>query len=162
MYKSLYEINKSDEVKETIDVSNQIDVVLYRREHTKWIYKVNNKWTFYYPPKKREIRYLDNRLSVLKGVEPYGLKMYWLDCCLKHYIEISWFKKTVRDKMTILMKYGKSEIINRGIRAIIKTDTDTFKKFSFTLEEITEVVKKNKGVVDTTTKNVWRERMDDA
>ena len=52
------------------------------------------------------------------------------------------------------MKYGKSEIINRGIRAIIKKDTDTFKKFSFTLEEITEVVKKNKGVVDTTTKNV--------
>ena len=116
-----------------------IDVILEQRSVKKWIFQYMNQWYFYTPLYESILEYGPNVLT--KDYVGSDLRMYWLDVCLRDYIQNSWFKKTVREQQTILYRYGRDEIVNRGIRNIIRKDSETFKKFGFHIEDIKDVMK---------------------
>ena len=149
--KSLSE-SLSEDIRVDILENKNPHIIAASNETNKWIFEVEGEWYFFNPKNRNILHYRNSQL--LEGKQSCELRLFWLNACLQDYISKSWFKKSVREKQTVLYRYGKEEIVNRGIRELVRSNKNMFKLFSFTEKEIQSVMIWNNGNLDKKTKKV--------
>ena len=136
-------------------ISNPVQLYSSKRSG-KWIFQDEGVWYFYTPINNRVLNYNSDLSDFTKGKD---LRRHWLYVCLLDYIDGSWYKEDVKRKKPILYKYDKSEIFNRGLRKLMKSDIETFRKFRFGLGDLCGLMKTCGAKLDPKTLNLWNSKV---